>query len=71
MIGLCNFLTKYCPTKYVAICTHDDFIYAFLWHSSWHELFETFLDMDSVERFMDESFQRIEVDYACTDPSRG
>lgn len=71
MIGLCNFLTKYCRTKRIAIYSYDDFIYAFLWHSVSRELFETFLDVDSVERFMDESFQRIEVDYACADPSRG
>ena len=71
MIGLCNFLTKYCPTKCIAIYNHDDFINAFLWHSIFRELFETFLNLDSVERFMDESFQRIEVEYACTDPSCG
>ncbi len=56
MIGLCNFLTKYCPTKCIAIYNHDDFIYAFLWHSVFCELFETFLNVDSVERFMDEIF---------------
>ena len=71
MIGLCNFLTKYCRTKRIAIYSYDDFIYAFLWHSAHCELFETFLNVDSVERFMDEGFQWIEVEYACTDPSCG
>ena len=33
--------------------------------------FETCANGNLAKRFMDESFQRIEVEYACTDTTRG